>query len=131
MQYFDQKQYDKAIVYFDKLYDKIPDAYFSYYYKCLIETKDYKTAEKITKRQIKRNETNAYLYVKLGQVYKLMGNTDKENDQYTKAIKEVVPEQNSIFALAHAFEDVQLYDYAIEVYKKGRKETAQYISLLL
>ena len=124
MQFYDHKEYDKAVVYFDKLYDKIPDAYYTYYYKCLIETKDYLKAEKITKKQIKRSDGNVYLYVRLGNVYKLQGNLDKEKDQYNKAIKEVVAEQNNIFTLAHAFEDEELYDYAIEVYKKGRKQTA-------
>lgn len=125
MQYYEQKQFDKAIVYFEKLYDKLPDAYFIYYFRCLIETKDYKTAEKITKRHIKHSDSNAHLYVKLGLVYKLMGNPDKEKDQYDKAVKEVIPEQSTIFALAHAFEEVELYDYAIEVYKKGRKKTPE------
>lgn len=124
MQFYEQKQYDKAIVYFDKLYDKLPDAYYNYYFKCLLETKDYKTAEKITKKQIKRNDGNTHLYVKLGLVYKLMGNPDKEKEQYNKAVKEVIPEQGTVFALAHAFEDAELYDYAIEVYKKGRKQSA-------
>jgi tetratricopeptide (TPR) repeat protein len=53
-----------------------------------------------------------------------MGNSDKEKDQYNKAIKEVIPEQNTVFTLAHAFEEEELYDYAIEVYKKGRKQTS-------
>ncbi len=125
MQFYEQKQYDKAIVYFEKLYDKLPDAYFIYYFKCLIETKDYKTAEKITKRHIKHSNSNAHLYVKLGLVYKLMGNPDKEKDQYDKAVKEVIPEQSTVFALAHSFEEVELYDYAIDVYKKGRKATPE------
>ena len=125
IQYYDQKQFDKAIVYFEKLYDKLPDAYFFYYFKCLLETKDYKSAEKITKKQIKRSDANTYLYVKLGMVYKLMGNLEKEKDQYNKAVKEVIPEQNTLFALAHAFEDEELFDYAIEVYKKGRKQTPE------
>lgn len=124
MQFYDQKQFDKASSYFEKLYDKQPDAYYTYYFKCLIETKDYKTAEKITKRHIKHSDGNTYLYVKLGMVYRLLGNSDKEKEQYNKAVKEVIPEQNTIFALAHAFEDDELYDYAIEVYKKGRKQTA-------
>jgi tetratricopeptide (TPR) repeat protein len=125
MQFYDQKQFDKAVVYFEKLYDKQPDTYFNYYYKCLLETKDYKTAEKITKRHIKHSEGNTHLYVKLGKVYKLMGSPDKEKDQYQKAVKEVIPQQNYVFALAHAFEEEQLYDYAVEVYKKGRKETPE------
>jgi tetratricopeptide (TPR) repeat protein len=125
IQYYDQKQFDKAIVYFEKLYDKLPEAYYSYYFKCLLETKDYKIAEKITKKQIKRSDVNTYLYVKLGLVYKLMGNPEKEKDQYSKAVKEVIPEQNTLFALAHAFEDEELFDYAIDVYKKGRKQTPE------
>lgn len=123
MQFYNDKQFDKAIVYFEKLYDKLPDAYFVYYFNCLLATKDYKTAEKITKRHIKHSSTNAHLYVKLGIVYKLMGNPDKEKDQYDKAVKEVITEQSTIFALAHSFEEVELYDYAIQVYQKGRKAT--------
>jgi tetratricopeptide (TPR) repeat protein len=125
MQFYEQKQFDKAAVYFEKLYDKQPDVYFNYYFKCLLETKDYKTAEKITKRQIKHSDGKTHLYVKLGKVYKLMGNADKEKDQYEKAVKEVIPEQNYVFALAHAFEEEELFDYAIEVYKKGRKQTPE------
>ncbi len=121
MQYFERKEFDKAVVYFDKLYDKLPDAYFTNYFTCLLETKDYSKAEKIIKKQIKRNSTATNLLVKLGKIYQLQHNPEKEKEQYTKAIKEVNPEQNSIFILAHAFEDEELYDYAIEVYLKGRK----------
>src|SRR6478672_1435913 len=77
MQFYEQKEYEKAAAYFDKLYDKTPDAYFTYYYKCLVEIKDYSKAEKITKKQIKRNETATHLYVWLGKLYKLQNNTDK------------------------------------------------------
>lgn len=124
LQYYEQKDYEKAAVYFDKLYDKNPDAYYTYYYRTLMALKDYSKAEKITKKQIKRNDTAPYLYVSLGKVYRLQGDAKKEDEQYQKAIKELVPEQNAIFALAHAFEEEQLYDYAIEVYKKGRKAFA-------
>lgn len=124
MQFYERKEYDKAADYFDKLYDKNPDAYYTYYYKCLIELKDYTKAEKITKKQIKRNDKNVFLYVRLGKIYKLQNNTEKEKEQYNKAIKEVIPEQNSLFTLAHAFEDEELYDYAIQTYLKGRKQYA-------
>jgi tetratricopeptide (TPR) repeat protein len=125
IQFYEQKQYEKAIVYFDKLFDKLPDVYYNYYYKSLIEIKDYKTAEKITKKQIKRNSSNSQLYVKLGQVYMFMETPEKGKEQYDKAIKILFPEQNNVFTLAHTFEDMELYDYAIEVYKKGRKATSE------
>lgn len=123
MQFYEQKQYDKAATYFDNLYDKNPDAYFTYYYKCLVAIKEYSKAEKIIKKQIKRNETAFYLFVWLGKLYKIQNNPEKEKEQYNKAIKELIPIQNYVFVLAHAFEDEELYDDALEVYKKGRKET--------
>jgi tetratricopeptide (TPR) repeat protein len=123
MQFYEQKQYEKAASYFDNLYDKNPDAYFTYYYKCLVEIKEYSKAEKVLKKQIKRNDTAFHLYVWLGKLYKLQNNPDKEKEQYNKAIKELIPIQSYVFVLAHAFEDEELYDYALEVYKKGRKET--------
>ncbi len=120
--YYERKEYDKAVVYYEKLYDKNPDAFYTYYYKCLLELKEYNKAEKITKKQIKISDVNVYLYVRLGNIYKLLGNPNKEKEQYDKAVKELVPEQNSVFALAHAFEEAGLFEYGIEVYKKGRKE---------
>lgn len=123
MQFYEQKQYEKAASYFDNLYDKNPDAYFTYYYKCLVEIKEYSKAEKVLKKQIKRKDTAFHLYVWLGKLYKLQNNPDKEKEQYNKAIKELIPIQSYVFVLAHAFEDEELYDYALEVYKKGRKET--------
>lgn len=125
MQYYEQKDYAKAVEYFEKLFDKNPDAYFTYYYTCLAELKEYSKAEKVLKKQIKRNETAFHLYVWLGKLHKLQNNTDKEKESYQKAIKEVIPEQRFIFVLAHAFEDESLFDYALEVYKKGRKATAE------
>lgn len=120
-QFYERKEFDKAVVYYEKLYDKNPDSFFNHYQKCLLETKDYSRAEKVIKKQIKRNPSATNLYVTLGKVYQILGNTSKEKEQYDKAIKELIPEQNYIFPLAHAFEDAELYDYAIDVYLKGRK----------
>ncbi len=126
MQYYERKEFDKAVVYFDKLYDKNPDAYFTHYFKCLTEIKDYSKAEKVIKKQLKRNPENSHLYVWLGNLYKLQNNPQKEKEQYDKAVKELIPMQNYVFVLAHTFEAEELYDYALEVYRKGRKESASY-----
>lgn len=120
--YYERKEYDKAAVYYEKLFDKAPDTYYNSYYKCLTELKDYSRAEKITKKQLKRSDGQVFLYVRLGNLYKLQGNEEKEKEQYSKALKELPAEQSAIFSLAHAFEDAGLYDYGIEAYKKGRKE---------
>lgn len=126
LQYLDQKEYEKANVYLEKLYDKNPEQWYTYYYNGLLGLKDYNHAEKITRKQLKRNPQNATLYINIAKVYKEQGNTKKENENYQKAIKEVLPLQNFLQQLALAFMDEKQFDLAIETYKKGRKETPEY-----
>ena len=126
LQYYEQKEYEKANVYLEKLYDQSPDVWFFYYYKCLVGVKDYNRAEKICKKQLKRNQQNTPVYVYLGRVYKLQNEEKKEKEAYEKAIKEVAPYQTFLQPLAAAFAEEGLFDYAIEAYKKGRKQNPEY-----
>ena len=126
LQYFDQKEFEKANVYFDDLYDKAPEAWYTYYYKSLLAVKDYSKAEKITKKQLKQNKLNVYFYVYLGKIYKLQNEEKKEKDAYEKAVKELMAVQPYVQLLATAFAEEQLYDYAIQTYNKGRKEAPEY-----
>ncbi|MBK6836002.1 MAG: hypothetical protein IPG89_17740 [Bacteroidetes bacterium] len=71
LQYYNNKEYDKAIVYYEKLYDKNPYSYYEYYLTCLLKTDDKKKAEKIIKKQIKLLPESVSLYVDLGELYKL------------------------------------------------------------
>lgn len=126
LQYFEQKEYEKANVYFEDLYDKNPDNWYYYYYKSLVGAKDFSKAEKITKKQLKQNKYNVQNYVYLARIYKLQNDFKKETEFYEKAIKELVPSQPFIQNLVTAFVEDANYDYAIEVYKKARKESPDY-----
>ncbi len=126
LQYFEQKEYDKANVYFEDLYDKNPDNWYYYYYKSLVGAKDFSKAEKITKKQLKQNKYNVQNYVYLARIYKLQNDFKKETEFNEKAIKELVPAQPFIQNLVTAFVEDANYDYAIEVYKKARKESPDY-----
>ena len=126
IQYFEQKEYAKANVYFEDLFDKNPDAWFTTYYKSLIEAKDFSKAEKITKKQLKQNKQNSFLYVYLGRIYKIEKEEKKEKESYQRAIKELVPIQQYIQSLANTFMEDDLYDYAIETYNKVRSKDYQY-----
>jgi tetratricopeptide (TPR) repeat protein len=126
IQYFEQKEFDKANVYFEDLFSRNPDAWFGYYYKSLLGAADYSKAEKITKKQLKKNKLDVYLYVYLGKVYHLGNDLKKETEAYEKALKELEPVQPYIENLASAFKDERLYDYAIETYLKGRKASPDY-----
>lgn len=126
LQYFEQKEFDKANVYFENMFEENPDIWFSYYYKSLVAVKDFSKAEKITKKQLKANKANVYLYVYLGRIYKIQNEEKKEKEAYQKAIKELLPVQGYADALAHAFMEDGLYDYAIETYNKARTKDYPY-----
>ncbi|MES2679953.1 MAG: tetratricopeptide repeat protein [Bacteroidota bacterium] len=126
MQYYEQKDFEKANVYFEELYSASPDNWYNYYFKSLLGAREFSTAEKITKRQIKQYKNNVYLYVYLGRVYKAQNDEKKEKEAYAKALKELYAVQPYIQSLAATFAEDGLYDYAIEVYNKGRKETPEY-----
>jgi tetratricopeptide (TPR) repeat protein len=126
MQYLEQKEYEKANVYLENLFDANPEAWFYYYYKSLMAVKDFSKAEKITKKQLKRNHDNVYLYVYLGKIYKLQGEEKKEKEMYDKAIKDLNAVQPQLQNLANAFNEEGLYDCTLLVYDKGRKTTPDY-----
>src|SRR6218665_686070 len=126
IQYYDQKEFEKANVYFEDLFDKNPEVWFSYYYKSLLAVKDFSKAEKITKRQLKQNKFNVHYYVYLGRVYKLQGDEKKEKEAYEKALKELNAVQPYVQNLATAFVEAGLYDQALQVYEKARKASSDY-----
>jgi tetratricopeptide (TPR) repeat protein len=126
MQYYEQKEYEKANVYFEELFDKNPGPWFQLYYKSLLGAGDHQKAEKIVRKLLKQNKQMVTLYVYLGRIYKLENNEKKEKEAYDKAIKELAPVQPYIEQLAATFREDKLYDYALAVYDKGRKANPAY-----
>ncbi len=120
-QFFQSKEYDKAAIYYEKLFYKNPQLYYNPYFKCLLATSEFKKAEKITKKQLKNNPEDLFYYVDLGQVFKIDSNHAKAKEQYNKAIKELGADISQTLQLGKAFIGVKEYDYAIETYQKGRK----------
>jgi tetratricopeptide (TPR) repeat protein len=125
-QFYEMREYDKAIVYFEKLYEKNQPVYYGQYFKCLMATHEYKKAEKIAKKQLKNMPDQLTLYVDLGQVYKADSNESKAVEQYNKALKLLDGEVNQVLQLGKSFLNVKEYDYALEAYRKGRKASHNY-----
>lgn len=120
-QFFEMREYEKAIVYYEKLYDKNASIYYTQYFKCLLATGDLKRAEKIAKKQLKNMPDMLSLYVDLGQVFKADSNEKKAAEQYEKAIKELDGDVNQTLQLGKSFQAVKEYDYALEAFRKGRR----------
>ncbi|HNW97125.1 MAG TPA: tetratricopeptide repeat protein [Bacteroidales bacterium] len=126
-QYFQNKEYDKALVYYEKLYNKKQDyLYYSSYLSCLVELKDYKTAEKIIKKQIKRNISVPQYGVDLGYLYNVQGDEKKAAEQYDLMIKNAIKDKQYVIDLANAFLLRKKISYAVETYEKMRKAMSGY-----
>jgi tetratricopeptide (TPR) repeat protein len=121
-QYFMSKEYDKALIYYEKLYSKNPKAeFYKYYLECLLETRDFKGAEKLVKKKIKQDPTALNYLVDLGWVYQREDREKDSQEQYQKAISLLKQDNNQIFVLAKSFIAIKQFDLAIETYQKGRK----------
>ncbi len=120
-QYFKNGEFDKAEVFYRKLYKRYADEFFyQYYIDCLLNLEDYDAAEKTVLKRIKR-EQNPVLYVHLGHVYRAAGDEKRSQQAFGKAVQELTPAQRQIELLANAFLDKGELEYVVRVYEKGRR----------
>ena len=122
MQYYKDKEYDKAVELFEKIHAKKPDSYIYYYYfYSLVELERYDDAEKMLKKQIKAYPNVPRYKVDLGFVYERSGENAKAEKLYQECLKNLQAKENSVSELYNAFMARGKYDYAVETILKGRK----------
>lgn len=121
-QYYDQKQYDKAVIYYEKIFNKRHSSiHYSRLLNCYIELKEFKNGEKLVKRHIKRNPYLLELWTDLGYLYEVSGQISNSNQAYEKGVKLLSPDNNQIMSLANGYLKYKKTDYAVQTYQKGRK----------
>jgi pentatricopeptide repeat protein len=122
MQFFQTRDYEKAVEVYARIYDKKPSYYiYTYYLTCLVETRDYEKAEKLIKNMRKSDPDALKFSVDMGYLYFREGNPDKARKQYEDALNKLQPNQQQIFDLANAFTIRGENDYAVKTYIKGRE----------
>lgn len=128
-EYFQNKEYDKAVVYYEKLFSRKPTYfYYNSYLSCLTELKEYSKAEKLIKKQIKANSLTPQYGVDLGYLYNLQDEKAKEKTQFENLIKAIPANQQYITDLANGFLNRDFSEYAIQTYLTGRKLMNGYYS---
>ncbi|MBX7142256.1 MAG: tetratricopeptide repeat protein [Chitinophagales bacterium] len=122
-QYFRNGEFDKAVVLYEKLWNKTPtnSQFYNNYLRCLTELKQYDEAEKTVRKQQKRFPDDLTFYVDLGSVYELEGKDKEATSQYQEAVEKITPNMPQVSKLANRFQSAGLNDYAIQAYLKGRK----------
>ncbi|TAL61256.1 MAG: tetratricopeptide repeat protein [Bacteroidetes bacterium] len=121
-QYLQNKEYDKAVVYYEKFFNKKEGiSYYDPYLLCLTKLGQFDKAEKMIKKMIKQQPANLSYVVDLGTLYIKNGNKAKGNTQYELAIRQLQPDQKQILSLANSFVQLKEWDHAILTYERGRK----------
>lgn len=121
-QYYQAKEYEKAAVLFEELYEKTKaQVYSSYTINCLVEIKQYQQAEKLIKKLIRRQKDELQNYIEYGYLYKVQANETEAEKQYEYVLKNIPTDRNTIVRLANSFLMKREYDYALKIYQKGRK----------
>lgn len=119
--YYRNGEYDKAVMYYEKLYDKSPSSYYSYYLICLTEMGDYEEAEKLAKKQLKKEPYNIQIGVDLGEIYEAQGELKDAEEQYNSVIEDLPADRMQIINLANTFSNRGKNDYALATYEQGEK----------
>ncbi len=122
LQYFQNKEYDKAADLYKSIYQKKPTPiFYNYYLDCLFAQEDYKTAEKFVSSVAKKHPDDLKYKVEYGYVIDRSGNHKKAEKIYNKAIKSLKSNRADVVDLANAFKVRGLMDYALKTFDKGKR----------
>jgi tetratricopeptide (TPR) repeat protein len=121
-QYYQDKDYQKAAILFEELYNQYKvQVYFSYSVNCLVEIKEFQQAEKLIKKQIRQNKSDLANYIEYGYLFNRQNNTSEASKQYDYVIKNLPQDKNEIIRIANNFIVKREYEYAQQAYEKGAK----------
>ncbi len=123
--YMQQGQYEKALIIYQKLYDKNPNR--MNYVLGLVEShqqlEQFEEAEGVLKKRISQVPNNAQLLVELGHHYEVQGKADQAKIYYDKAVETYSnTDVNHAYSLAQTFEKYNLLDQAALIYEKGMQD---------
>ena len=125
--YYNNGEYDKARLYYEKLYGQSPTDYnYSFYLKTLMALEDYKESEKLVKKHRKRNPRRVTYALDLASVYEATGEQERADDIYQDALKDMPLDYRSVLELGDAFKDKGKLDLALAAFEKGKKHVTSY-----
>ncbi|MDG1194767.1 MAG: hypothetical protein P8N27_04580, partial [Polaribacter sp.] len=124
--YFRQGSYEKATQIYKKLYDKseFNTTFLKRLISCYQQIDSFKTAENLLQKRIKKNTSQAYLYVFLGYNYERQQKQEFANTNYQMAINSL--DKNAAYggSIGRLFKEYNLLDYAILAYEKGMQKNS-------
>ena len=125
--YYTNGEFDKASMYYEKLYATDPSkVIFTRYFECLMEIQDFKTAEKVIKKQANANKADHELQVTYAQFYEEVNEGSKAKKIYEEILESVNSNPGLTIQIYQAFIARGKVEYAKATLDKGRKLAPSY-----
>ncbi|UOB16191.1 tetratricopeptide repeat protein [Abyssalbus ytuae] len=120
--YFDGGDYEKSLVYYEKLHNKYPlntSHLFSLVF-CYQQLEKYDEAEKILLKALANSKVNTpLLHIEIGYNYSLKSNDREADRNYEIALKSINENASYAYTVGNAFRKKSLLEYAIKAFKLG------------
>ena len=120
-QYFADGDYEKAVVFFEKLVEQNPRRtdYAEGLVACYQQLERYSDAEGLLSKKIALGNVYPTFYIELGYNYALQDLEGKAKEQYDKAISIIDKNPNYGYGIGFRFQKYALLDYAIQAYSRA------------
>ena len=120
-QYFADGDYDKAVVFFEKLVEQNPRRtdYAEGLVACYQQLERYSDAEKFLLDKIALGKAYPTFYIELGYTYAIQDLDTKAKEQYDKAISIIDENPNYGYGIGFRFQKYAILDYALKAYSRA------------
>ena len=120
-QYFNDGEYEKAVVFFEKLTRKNPrrSDYGEGLVACYQQLERYEDAEKFLLKKIEESYAFPTFFIELGYNYALQDQPEKASEYYDKALQKIEENPNFGYSLGYRFQRYALLDQAIQAYSRA------------
>ncbi|WP_343487220.1 tetratricopeptide repeat protein [Allomuricauda sp. d1] len=120
-QYFSEGDYEKAVVFYEKLVDRNPRRtdFSEGLVACYQQLERYDDAEKFLLEKVEDPYVFPTFFIELGYNYTLQDEPEKAGQYYQRAIEKIDENPNYGYAVGYRFQKYALLDEAISAYTKA------------
>lgn len=120
-QYFDDGDFEKAVVFYEKLTKKSPRRtdYLQGLVACYQQLERYEDAKRFLTERLEDKSPHPTLLIELGYNFTLQDSTAQANAYFDQALDIISENPNYGYALGYQFQKYSLLDRAVSAYKKA------------
>ncbi len=120
-QYFNDGEYEKALVFYEKLVDQNPRRmdFAENMIRCYQQLEYYEKAEGFLMGRLESGNAFPTIYIELGYNYRLQENTQQATVYYKKALEAIEKNPNYGYGIGVGFQRFSLLDFALQAFERA------------